>query len=77
MDEVWQWIAAIGVPIFGGIIALWVRSHLRLQDKLDKNDSDHGKIRQEISDLDDKSAHRHGVVRDKIDQIWQHLVNKD
>ena len=72
-----EWIAGIGVPIISGVIALWVRAHLRQSQRLDDmqktNSRDHREIHQKIDDTDGKSAKRHSIVIDKIEKIWQHL----
>ena len=80
MDELWRWIAGIGIPIVSGVGWFVIHAHRRQVERLDelnKSNSDaHMDIHTKIDAMDRKSEERHHVVRDKIEKVWQHLVNK-
>jgi len=74
----WQWIAAIGIPLFIGAIAVWWKVESRQDKKLDdlnrSNDKAHTRLHEKIDDVEDKRDEQHSHLRDKIEEIWKHVV---
>lgn len=73
MSPAWQWIAAIGLPVVLGLLGFWWRVEAR-QDKSIKEmaDANH----KAHSDLHDKIDRNHNALRDKVQEIWEHLVHR-
>ena len=80
MDDPWQFVGLVGLSIITGLCGLWLYLHRRQAERIDKlnetNNKAHKDIHKKIDALDEKSAERHNIVRDKIEQVWLHLVNK-
>ena len=67
-------VIAFVVPLIGGLAALWWKVESRQDKKIDTIQHTNGK---EHKDLHDKIDSNHHAIRDRLDNIWKHLSNKD
>jgi hypothetical protein len=69
------------IPIILAIIGLVIRVHRhhmeRLKDLESSNSAAHKDIHAKIDEVDQNSERRHSLVRDRIDEIWKHMVRRD
>ena len=73
-DSVYQLLVGIGVPVALFTFGLWIRAEMRhkqeFKDLTKENEKAHREIREAMTK-------QHSSLRDKIEAIWQHLVNPD
>ena len=74
----WQWIAAIGVPLLIGGITMWWKVEAGQDKKLDRlhdeNHKAHLLLHQKIDKAEEVRDDQHLSLRDKIEEIWKHVV---
>ena len=70
MEAALPYIVGVGIPILGGLFAIWLRVDSRQDQALgrlaEQNQNEHDEIIRQMSE-------QHGSLRDKIEKIWQHL----
>jgi hypothetical protein len=78
-SEIWYLIGAL-TPIVIGVVGLWWRVESQQNVRIEKlttcNHHDHQAIRKEIIDTKDQLTIQHLQLRDKIQEIWEHLVKQ-
>jgi hypothetical protein len=53
------------------------QTEAHLREFRDENNNAHDTIHSKIGDVNEKSEKRHGIVRDKLEDIYRHLLHKD
>lgn len=74
LEQALPYIVGVGIPILGGLFAIWLRVEARQDQALGnlarQNQAEHDEIIKQMTN-------QHGLLRDKIEKIWQHLSRTD
>ena len=73
-------IAGIGIPLIAFLWGIWWRVESRqdqnIKDFKLSNQQEHEMLRQDMKKNTEELSRQHMALRDKIQDIWEHLVKR-
>lgn len=78
--ETWMVFAGVGIPLLVAAISVWWKVESGQNTEISAlqkcNHEDHTEIRKEIAGSVETFTEQNNHLRDKIQEIWEHLVKE-